>query len=350
MRKPIVIKAGSESPDETNGTSFAIPRCLATLRTRCEVVVTEDEAQQTLIDAVAGASILMYTYGNITREVLEAGQPNLKTVIKMGTGIDSVDFTAAKALGVRVVNCPDYARFAVAETAFLLLINCFKKFIPMHRAMCEAGWAAPGKANQGFELRGKTVGLVGVGHINAELAQMCSGFGMQVQGYSPRMDRARMQDHGVEKVDSLPELAAQADALCICVPLTAETTGLISREVLEAMKPSAFLINVGRGATVDEEALVECVEQGVIAGCGLDVYSQEPLNKDDHPMAKLLNSDNAVLTPHLAAWTKDTWQRLEQDIVTHVFNVLDNQPLVINSTDRRLAGQPDCVYPHSKAN
>ena len=132
MHQPIVVKAGSETPDAFNGTSFPIPECLDLLRSRCQVIVTEDEDQATLIDAVAGASILMYTYGQISREILEAGQPTLKTIIKMGTGIDSVDFSAAKELGVRIVNCPDYARFAVAETAFLLLINCFKKFVAIH--------------------------------------------------------------------------------------------------------------------------------------------------------------------------------------------------------------------------
>lgn len=344
MQQPIIVKAGTETPDTSSGTSFPIPECLATLRTRCQVIVTEDEDEATLIKAVKGASILMYTYGEISQEVLAAGQPTLKTVIKMGTGIDSVDFQAASALGVRVVNCPDYARFAVAETAFLLLINCFKKFIPIHTAMHSSGWAAPTEMNKGLELRGKTVGLVGLGHVNSQLANMCSGFGMHIKAYSPRMNEEQVIQRGAEKVDSLLTLAAAVDVLCICVPLTEETTGLISRQVLAAMKPSAFLINVGRGATVDEQALIEALETGKLAGCGLDVYSQEPLNNSHHPMAKLTQMDNAVLTPHLAAWTKDTWQRLQDDIVEHVFNVLDDKPLVVRSTDKRLAGQSNCVY------
>ena len=345
MPDAIVVKAGSEDPDPLSGISYPIPYCLDQLRKTCTVIVTEDEDEQTLIEAVPGASVLMITYGTVSRRIIEAGKPSLQAIIKMGTGIDSIDFTAARENGVRVTNCPGYGRSAVAECAFMLMMNCMKKFIPIHHVVRATGWIGPTEENKSLELCGKTVGLVGFGHINSKLAQMCRGFDMQVQAYDPRVSAEKMASQDVLKIDSLDELAALSDVVSICVPLTPETHGLIDTAFLEKMRPQAFLINVGRGATVDEMALLEALESGQIAGCGLDVFSHEPLNGQDHPLNKLLTMDNVVVFPHLAAWTTDTWDRLQNEVLDHVMNVLHNRDLIINSTDPRLENQPGCRYP-----
>lgn len=309
MPDPVIVKAGSENPDPLSGISYPIPYCLDELRKTCTVIVTEDEDEQTLIEAVPGASVLMITYGTVSHRVIEAGKPSLQAIIKMGTGIDSIDFAAAREHGVRVT-----------------------------------GWIGPTEENKSLELCGKTVGLVGFGHINSKLAQMCRGFEMQIQAYDPGVSAGKMESQNVRKIDSLDELAALSDVVSICTPLTPETQGLIDMGFLEKMKPQAFLINVGRGATVDEMALLEALESGQIAGCGLDVYSEEPLNNQDHPLSKLLTMDNVVVFPHLAAWTTDTWDRLQNEVLDHVMNVLHNRDLIINSTDPRLANQPGCYY------
>lgn len=345
MPDPIIVKAGSEDPDPLSGTSYPIPYCLDELRKTCTVIVTEDEDEQTLIEAVPGATVLMITYGTVSRRVIEAGKPNLQAIIKMGTGIDSIDFAAAREYGVRVTNCPDYGRSAVAECAFMLMMNCMKKFIPIHNAVRATGWIGPAEENKSLELRGKTTGLVGFGHINSKLAQMCCGFDMQVQAYDPRVSAEKMKSQDVLKIDSLDELAALSDVVSICIPLSQETDGLIDTAFLEKMRPQAFLINVGRGATVDELALLKALENGQIAGCGLDVFSVEPLTRQDHPLSKLLTMDNVVVFPHLAAWTTDTWDRLQNEVLDHVMNVLHNRDLIISSTDPRLANQPGCRYP-----
>jgi len=345
MPEPIVVKAGSENPDPLSGISYPIPRCLEQLRQISSVVVTEDEDEQTLIEAVPGATVLMMTYGLVSRRVIEAARPNLKAIIKMGTGIDSIDFGAAREHGVRVANCPRYGRNAVAECAFMLMMNCMKKFIPIHHAVCATGWIGPTEENKSLELCGKTVGLVGFGHINSKLARMCLGFDMRVQAFDPGVSAARMEAQGITRVDSLDELASSSDVVSICIPLNAETNGLIGKAFLQKMKPSAFLINVGRGASVDEMALLEALESGGIAGCGLDVFSQEPLNRESHPLARLPDMDNVVIFPHLAAWTVDTWDRLQDEVLVHVMNVLEERDLVIHSTDPRLAKQPGCRYP-----
>lgn len=345
MNEHIVVKAGSENPDPLSGISYPIPKCLDQLLKVCTVVVTDDEDEQTLIDAVPGATVLMITYGVVSRRVIEAGKPTLQAIIKMGTGIDSIDFDAARENGVRVANCPGYGRHAVAECAFMLMINGMKKFIPIHHAVREAGWTGATENNKSLELYGKSVGLVGFGHINSKLARMCLGFDMRVQAYDPCVSAEIMDRRGVLKIDGLDRLAASSDVISVCVPLNHETRGIIGKTFLGQMKPSAFLINVGRGATVDETALLKALENGQIAGCGLDVFSEEPLRKTNHPLGKLLTMDNAVIFPHLAAWTVDAWDRLQDEVRDHVMSVLEDRELIIHSTDPRLANQPGCHYP-----
>ena len=139
-KRYLVVKCGTETPDPAAGIEYSLPDCLNRLRQVADVIVTEDEQEATLFNNVRGAAVLMIMYGKVTRRVIEAGQPTLKAVVKMGTGIDSIDIDAAKEYGVRVVNCPDYAQKAVAEGAFLLLINCMKKFGPIHRFVYNNGW------------------------------------------------------------------------------------------------------------------------------------------------------------------------------------------------------------------
>ena len=344
MRQKIV-KTGTESPDPVTGLEFPIPECLNRLREVADVVVTEDEREETILRAIPVATILMTTYGDVTRRVIEAGAPTLKAIVELGTGIDSLDTDAARELGVRVVNCPRYARNAVAECAFLLLINCLKKFAPIHRAVGEHGWVAALETLKGWDLEGKLVGMVGLGHINSKLTRMCQGFDMNVQAYDPYLQNAEMQRLGVTRARDLDQLMASSDVVSICLPLNDETKGLVSAQRLQKMKKTAILINVGRGACVDENALVELLQRGAIAGCGLDVFAEEPLRKQGHPLSTLIDLDAVVITPHLAAWTHETWQRLQDEVVAHVMDILDGRDSIVHSTDPRLQGQPGCVYP-----
>jgi len=308
-------------------------------------LVTEDEDELTLIQAVKDATVLMITYGRVSKAVIEAGSPTLKAVIKIGTGIDSIDFTAARANQVQVANCPGYARYAVAENAFMLMMNCLKKFIPIHNAVQKTGWLGATEDAKGAELFGKTVGLIGFGHINSTFAKMCRGFGMKVQAFDPYLDNKILETAGVLNCANLDELAETSDVVLICVPLNSETYHIVGADFLSRMKRSAFLINVGRGASVDELALLSALENRLIAGCGLDVFSQEPLNRIDHPLKKLMTMENVVISPHLAAWTVETWGRLQDEVTSHVLDVLAGRPLTIRSRDPRLVDQPDCIYP-----
>jgi len=346
-QRPIIVKTGTETPDPVTGLEFPIPDCLNRLRTMADVVVTEDERESTILRAIKGSTILMTTYGDVTRRVLETGLPTLKAIVELGTGIDSLDVDAAKDLGVRVVNCPRYARNAVAECAFLLLINCVRKFGPIQRAVRARGWTGALEDLMGWDLEGKMTGLVGFGHINSRLARMCQGFDMPVQAYDPYVPDAAMKEQGVSKIADLDALMASSDVVAVCLPLSAETRGIISESRLEKMNSNAFLINVGRGACVDEAALLRLLKAGAIAGCGLDVFAEEPLRKDGHPLSELIEMDNVVITPHLAAWTHETWDRLQAEVTQHVMDILAGRDSVIRSSDPRLQGQPGCVYPAS---
>ena len=138
----------------------------------------------------------------------------------------------------------------------------------------------------GWDLEGKMAGLVGLGHINSRLARMCQGFDMRVQAYDPYVPDPAMKEQGVSKIADLDELMASSDVVAVCLPLNAETRGIVSESRLKKMNSSAFLINVGRGACVDEAALLSLLKAGAIAGCGLDVFAEEPLRKDGHPFER----------------------------------------------------------------
>ncbi len=340
----VVIKCGTESPHPITGIEYPIPECLNKLRQMTDVIVTEDEHESTIANVVKGATVLMITYGKVTRRVIEEGCPTLKAIIKMGTGIDSIDIEAAKEYGVRVINCPDYAQKSVAEGAFLLLINCMKKVGAIHCFVKNQGWMGPGENNKGWNLENKLVGMVGLGHINSQLTPMCQGFNMKIQAYDPYVTAEVMNKQSVHKIEGLDQLMASSDVVAVCLPLNQETAGIISEDRLKLMKSGSFLLNVSRGEIVDELALLKVLKEGAIGGCGLDVFSEEPLRKAGHPLSELLLMDNVVTTPHLAAWTHETWDRLQEEVFQHVMDVLKGRDSIIRSSDPRLRNQAGCIY------
>jgi D-3-phosphoglycerate dehydrogenase / 2-oxoglutarate reductase len=344
--RPLILKAGTETPHPVTGIEYPIPECLNKLREVARVVIIENEDEDTILNAIEGVSVLMIMYGKVTRRVIEAGCPTLKAIIKMGTGIDSIDIEAAREYGVRVINCPDYAQNTVAEGAFLLLMNCLKKYRPIQDFVITHGWMGPSEANKGSNLGNKLVGMVGLGHINSRLTRMCLGFDMNVQAFDPYITETEMLKKRVRKIKQLNDLMASSDVVAVCLPLNSETRGLISEERLRLMKPNAFLINVSRGAIIDESALLKVLKEGAIVGCGLDVFSEEPLRKKGHPLSELLTMDQVVITPHLAAWTHETWDKLQAEVYQNVMDILEGRDSVIISTDPRLQNQAGCVYPN----
>jgi D-3-phosphoglycerate dehydrogenase len=292
-----------------------------------------------LCRAVADADLLLMCYTPVTARVIAVAQ-KLKGIVKYGVGIDAIDIPAAMARGIPVVNVPEYAEETVAEGAFALMIALAKRLPEIGRAMERDGWAWPEQLWLGRDISGSTVGLVGCGKIGRSMARMAGqGFRARVLGYDPNADPVALAALGIEKVADLKTMLSACDFVSIHCVLNEKTRGLVGRAELACLKPSAVLVNVSRGALIDEAALVEAVVAGRIGGVGLDVYSQEPLKKSGHPMSALFGRDNVILFPHLTFFTHEAMQRLEEDTLARCFEVLEGRPVTVRSRDPRLRAQ-----------
>jgi len=305
----------------------------------CDLVTLPDGvSEDDLIVAVRDADLLLMCYTPVTARVIAAAQ-DLKGIVKYGVGIDAIDIEAAMARGIPVVNVPEYAEETVAEGAFALMIALAKKLMPVGREMAERGWAWPTPRWLGFDLAGRTLGLIGTGRIGRSLARMATGFRMRVIGYDPNVAAETMRAGGIEKAESLDALLAASDVVSLHAVLAPATRHLIGARELGRMKPSAILINTARGALVDEAALVAALQQKRIAGAALDVFSQEPLSHTGHPMSALYRMDNVILFPHLTFYTEEAMARLTEDTLARCREILERRPVLVTSHDPRLRAQ-----------
>jgi D-3-phosphoglycerate dehydrogenase len=286
----------------------------------CELVLLgEGVSEDALIAAVSDADLLLMCYTPVTARVI-AGAARLKGIVKYGVGIDAIDIPAAMARGIAVVNVPEYAEETVAEGAFALMIALMKKIVPISREMAARGWAWPTPQWLGLDLASRTLGLVGVGRIGRSMARMAAGFRMRVIGYDPHTPADELARAGVERVTDLGELLAASDVVSIHATLNDETRHLIGARELARMKRSAFLINAARGAIVDEAALARALENGPIAGAGLDVYENEPAITP-----ALLDDDRVVLMPHAGSATVETRREMARMVAEDVRRVLSGE-------------------------
>jgi len=303
------------------------------------VLVPDGITEAQLVREVQDAAILLMCYTPVTARVIESAT-RLRGIVKYGVGIDAIDIDAARSRGVPVVNIPEYAERTVAEGAFTLLLALAKKLASMHAAMRRDGWVWPGAPWLATDIAGKTVGLVGVGRIGRSMAQMAgAGFQARVLGFDPNMSASQMRAAGVEKRDDLHAMLAECDFVSIHCVLNDSTRGLIGAPEFARMKPGAILINVSRGAIVDEGALLYALREGRLGGAGLDVFATEPLNKTVHPLAPLFEMDNVILTPHLTLFTREAMQRLEEEALQRCDELLSGQPVLVKSRDPRLTAQ-----------
>jgi D-3-phosphoglycerate dehydrogenase len=304
----------------------------------CEtVLLPEGIGEDDLCAAVADADLVLMCYTPVTARVIGAAS-RLKGIVKYGVGIDAIDIPAAIARGIPVVNVPEYAEETVAEGAFALMIALAKKLVPVSREIDAKGWAWPTPQWLGLDLAGRTLGLVGTGKIGRSMARMAQGFRMRILGYDPHVDEDSMRAGGIEKVRDLRALLRDSDVVSIHAVLNDETRRLIGGLELSMMKPTAFLINVSRGAIVDEAALIVALREKIIAGAALDVFGEEPLHAD-HPLAALFEMDNVVLFPHLTFYTQEAMARLTQDTLARCREILEGRPVQVKSRDPRLRAQ-----------
>jgi D-3-phosphoglycerate dehydrogenase / 2-oxoglutarate reductase len=293
------------------------------------VLLPDGVSESDLIRAMSDAVLVLMCYTPITRRVIESAE-KLKGIVKYGVGIDAIDIDAARGRGIAVANVPEYAEETVAEGAFALMIALAKNHKGIEKVMSRDGWTWPERRWLASDLAGKTVGIVGHGRIGTSFARMAAGFRMRVLVYDPYVK-------GTER--DLRAMLAGCDFVSIHCVLNAETRHLIGEAELRAMKPTAFLINVSRGAIVDEVALVKALKEHRVAGVALDVYSQEPLAREGHPLSELYAMDNVILSPHLTFYTHEAMARLEAETLERSREVLEGRPLTVKSRDPRLRAQ-----------
>jgi len=255
----------------------------------------------------------------VTAEVIRSAGPRLKVVGRAGVGVDNIDLEAARARGLTVVNAPEAATVAVAELTLGMMLALARQIPLADAGMRRAEWRK--SELLGSELSGKTLGIIGVGRIGAAVATRAPAFGMRVLGHDPLLSDAELRRRGTEPV-GFEELLRESDYICLHLPLTAETRGLIGRETLKQVKPGARLISAARGGIVDEAAALEALETGQLGGVALDVFAEEPpgaLPLRQHP--------NVILTPHIGAQTREAQSKAAMDIASEVLAALRGESL-----------------------
>jgi len=264
-------------------------------------MVAEKGDEQELVAKVPGVDILVGARNRITKNVFDKAD-KLMFIQQCSAGYDNVDLKAAREKGVKVSNAGTAGVIPVAEHTIMLMLAISKNLARSHETMKAGEWIFGQCVAKVYELRDKTLGIVGMGKIGSQVAKLAHGFGMNIQFFDPYRKDTKDLDFPVKSV-SLDELLKTSDYISINALLTPETRGLLGRKQLEMMKPTAYLINTSRGAIVDEEALADILEQKKIRGAGLDVYGEhgDPPPKN----SRLLKLDNVVLTPHIGGVTAE---------------------------------------------
>ncbi|HEY2215515.1 MAG TPA: phosphoglycerate dehydrogenase [Acidimicrobiales bacterium] len=289
-----------------------------------EVDVQEGLSPEELLGAIVGAhALIIRSSTQVVADVLEAGT-SLQVVGRAGVGLDNVDVKAATERGVMVVNAPTSNILSVAEQAMALLLAQARNIPQAHSALVAGRWER--SKWEGVELHGKVLGVVGLGRAGSLVAQRAHAFGMELIGYDPFVSPERAKAMGIRMV-TIDELVGEADFVTIHTPKTPETLGLFGRELLAKAKPGIRIINTARGGIVDEEALAEAIQSGIVAGAGLDVFAKEPCT--DSPLFAL---PQVVVSPHLGASTEEAQDKAGVTIAEQVLLSLagDFVPYAVN--------------------
>ena len=250
---------------------------------------------------------------------LFAAAPRLRAAIRHGAGVDMIPLEAAGAAGVLVANVPGVNARSVAEHVFFVIMALLRRFRAMDRDLRQQGWrAGRAHADHNHELQGRTLGVVGAGNVGKTVMAIArAGFGLDVIANS-RNPKSLPEDVRFVSVD---ELVVESDIVVLCCPLTPETAGLISRERIDRMRPGAIVVNVSRGAVIDDSGLIAALSDGRIAGAALDVFVTQPL-PPDHPY---FSFDNVIVTPHMAGITEESMMRMGVGAAEEALRVLANR-------------------------
>lgn len=283
--------------------------------TDVELIPAQCKTEAEVIEACRDADGIINQYAPISRTVIES-LTNCKVIARYGVGVNTIDLQAATEKGICVANVPDYCMDEVADHALALMLNLARKITLANQYVKNGNWDF--KVTQPLHrLRGKTIGLIGLGKIPQVLAEKVKPLGLRILAYDPYVPQEWVKDRGISLV-SLAELCQEADFISVHAPLTESTRGMLGNEQFALMKPDAVVINTSRGPVIDERALVRALQEGRIAGAALDVVEEEPM-RDDHP---LLAMNNVLLTPHVAWYSEESAAEMRTKAALGVADVL----------------------------
>lgn len=253
----------------------------------------------------------------ITRKIMEA-LPNLEIIATFSVGFDHIDLKAAKERGIKVVNTPDVLSQETADTGMALLLATAKRVAEGDMFVRVGKWLN-GELPLGTSLTDKTIGIVGLGGIGAQVAKRCKAFDMNVVYYGPR----EKKDQPYQYYSDITQMAADCDMMVLTCPGGEVTSNLVDINVLEALGAKGILINIARGSVVDQPALVTALKNGIIGGAGLDVFVDEP-----HVPEELISMDNVVLLPHIGSATTETRTKMGQLVIDNIEAHFDGKGLL----------------------
>ncbi|MEW2477993.1 2-hydroxyacid dehydrogenase [Mycobacterium sp. NPDC049093] len=297
------------------------PSLAETLRTDYRAYALPNSDQREAFLAEHAAEVTAIVVSGVTRvdPDLMAALPNLKAVVNFGVGYDNIDVDAATARGIGVSNTPDVLDDCVADTAVGLLIDTMRQFSAADRYLRAGRWSAEGNYPLTQHVSGSSVGILGLGRIGGAIATRLSAFGCAISYHN----RRQISDSPYAYVDSLVELARRVRVLVVATAGGSGTRHLVNREVLDALGADGYLINIARGSVVDQDALVEALTHGRLAGAGLDVFADEPNVPD-----ALTKLDNVVLLPHVGSGTVETRAAMEALVLANLDKFLQSGELV----------------------
>lgn len=313
--KIVILDAYTAAPD---------PRSWDLLRAVGDVEVYERTVPEQVVERAAGAEALLLNKVKITREVMDA-LPSLRYIGVLATGYNVVDIEVARQRGIVVSNVPAYSTMSVAQMVFAHVLDICNSVAHYTEAVKVGRWT--GAKDFCFydtplvELDGRTMGIVGLGNTGTAVARMAQAFGMKVLAFSSKPKEV-LHDMGIEPVSSYEELFSRADVLSLHCPLVPGTYHLANAERISLMKPTAILVNTGRGPLVDEKALAEALNEKRIYAAGVDVLSEEPPHGDN----PLLSARNCRITPHIAWATVEARKRLVDTAIANVRAFLMGKP------------------------
>ena len=290
-----------------------------------DVTVYDDTTEEQMTERIQGADIIVTKEMPVNAEMIQRFPESVKLICEAGAGYNNIDLEAARQKGITVCNIPAYSTERVAHTAIMMILN-LSSAMQVQMKMLACGNHDNFTRNlqvPHVEVNGKTLGVIGAGHIGRKVMQIAQALDMNILVHSrtPRED-----EKGIRYV-SLEELLKNSDYVSMHCPLTESTKHMINKETLSLMKPSAFIINTSRGALIDEAALIEALEKGTIAGAGLDVQETEPPEEN----SPLYTMDNVLLTPHMGWKGLETRQRLVSILADNIKKFMEGNPINVVS-------------------